>query len=104
MPNSILKYDLTFPGSTTLCLPVSNDGSVSILSAEVQGEGIVLYVTTDLDATTCEHRQIQFFCAETGTDTLPDPDPYHTWVRINTCMLGDGGTYVIHVFTQDSIL
>lgn len=102
MANSILKYDLDFPGKTTVSLPCNSAGTVSILSAKVQGPGIVVYVVTDDFLTGGNFANVVFFCAETGIDTLPDPDAGHSWARIDTCMLGDC-SYVIHVFVQNCI-
>ena len=100
MTNSILKYELSFPGETTVFLPTNSSGQVSILSVEVQDQrNIVLYVVTDLDVNSCEHKEGLFYCVETGIDKLPNPDPEHMWNFLKTCMLGDS-SYVIHVFVH----
>ena len=100
MSYSILKYELSFPGETKLSLPVNSANCVNILSVEVQDQSnIVLYVITDLDVDSCEHKEGLFFCAETGIDKLPAAEVDRVWQFMKTCMLGDS-SYVIHVFVQ----
>lgn len=100
MANSIFEFQLSYPGKTTLPLPTNSAGQVTILSAEVQDQrNVLVYVVTDSRQS---YTDVVFYCAETGIDTLPDPDADHSWTRLNTCMLGDG-SYVIHVFVQNGI-